>query len=78
MRKTVLATVLIATALGTVSACAKQDEPANSVIINQTVPNDPAAADANVASSETFSNATAGAGNDSAPLNSAATTNTVQ
>jgi fructose-specific component phosphotransferase system IIB-like protein len=68
MLKTVLTAAFFATTSFTVSACAKQDDAANTVVINETVPNDPAAADGNAATPDALGNDVAVA-NDSAALN---------
>lgn len=70
MLRTFLTAATLATTLMTVSACAKHDDAANAVIINETVPNDPAAADANTTAPDAFDNGIAAA-NDAAPLNAA-------
>ena len=68
MLKTVLTAAAFATTLLTVSACAKHDEAANTVIVNETVPNDPAATDGNAAAPDACGNDLA-TDNGSAALN---------
>ena len=70
MLKTVLTAATLATTALTISACAKQDEAANTVVINETVPNDPAAADGNATAVDAVGNDLTVA-NDSATLNTA-------
>jgi hypothetical protein len=70
MLKTVLTAALLATTSFTVSACTKQDDAANTVVINETVPNDPAATDGNAAEPDALGNDGTVA-NDSATLNAA-------
>jgi len=68
MLRTVLTATLFATTSFTVSACAKQDDATNTVVINETVPNDPAATDGNAAAPDAFGNDVRAA-NDSAARN---------
>ena len=70
MLKTVLTAAFFSTTSFTVSACAKQDDAANTVVINETVPNDPAATDGNAAAPDLLGNDVTVA-NDSATLNAA-------
>ena len=70
MLKTLLTATALATTALTISACAKQDEAANTVVINETVPNDPAATDGNAAAPDLLGNDVTVA-NDSATLNAA-------
>lgn len=71
-----LAAAGLAAMLLTVSACAKHDDATNTVIINETVPDDPAAADGNGGSPDPAGNDLSA--NDAAPLNGATPLDNVQ
>jgi hypothetical protein len=70
MLKTVLTAAALATTALTISGCAKHDDAANTAIINETVPNDPAAADGNTTAVDAIGNDLT-SGNDSTTLNAA-------
>ncbi|MGY2735781.1 hypothetical protein [Sphingomonas sp. UYP23] len=72
MRKTLLLVPMLATALLAVSACAKQDDAANTAIVTETDLN-ATALDANSGTVEGFGNDSR-ASNGSAPLDAADTT----